>query len=341
LPIELPVRPIAPAKRDPELEKRSRLRTRLAAAGANEVLTYTFVHGKLLDAVGQDRDLAFQLRNALSPDLQYYRLSLTPSLLEKIHPNLKSGTVWTDENEFALFEINKTHSKSALGTDGLPVEFGRLALVFAADDKTAQRKYAGAPYYQAVQYLDRILPYRPGRYSFEPLDGYDFGDNLPARQLSRPFEPRRAAAVVAYGQFIGVVGEYRQAVKKTLKLPPFTAGFEVDIQELPDQLEEPYAPLPKFPVVQQDLSLKMPASVPFAELERALLAGLSQILPESIRAALRQVDIYQSENNSDYRHITFRITLLSYERTLQAPEVNAWLDQLAASAGTQFNAERL
>jgi phenylalanyl-tRNA synthetase beta subunit len=65
-----------------------------------------------LEKVGQDKTLAFKLNNAISPDLQYYRLSLTPSLLEKIHPNIKAGF-----NEFALYEINKTHNKNHMGKD--------------------------------------------------------------------------------------------------------------------------------------------------------------------------------------------------------------------------------
>src|SRR5690606_18371173 len=60
---------------------RSFIRQRLARAGANEVLTYSFVHGDLLQKVGQDPTDAYKVVNSISPDLQYYRLSLTPSLL--------------------------------------------------------------------------------------------------------------------------------------------------------------------------------------------------------------------------------------------------------------------
>ena len=88
------------------LQTKEEVRKVLASAGANEVLTYTFVHGNLLDKIGQDKKLAYQLANALSPDLQYYRFSLIPSLLEKVHPNVKAGY-----GEFAIFEINPVHSK--------------------------------------------------------------------------------------------------------------------------------------------------------------------------------------------------------------------------------------
>src|SRR5690606_36014238 len=59
LPIELPARSIQPVKRDAQLSLKSMIRDVLARAGANEVLTYSFVHGKLLDRMSQSRDDAF------------------------------------------------------------------------------------------------------------------------------------------------------------------------------------------------------------------------------------------------------------------------------------------
>src|SRR6185312_563071 len=99
LPLELPKRDLTPAPQDPQLYLKAQARSILATAGANEALTYSFVHGELLNKVGQDPSNAFQIANALSPDLQYYRLSLLPSLLDKVHANLKAGY-----DRFALFE---------------------------------------------------------------------------------------------------------------------------------------------------------------------------------------------------------------------------------------------
>ena len=48
LPLILPTRDLAPASRNTELDLKSRARTILSKAGANEVLTYTFEHGNLL-----------------------------------------------------------------------------------------------------------------------------------------------------------------------------------------------------------------------------------------------------------------------------------------------------
>src|SRR5690606_563446 len=85
---------------------RAQLRQRLVRAGANEVLTYSFVHGDILKNAGQAVENAYRITNAISPDLQYYRVSLTPSLLDKVNSNIRQRF-----DHFALFEANKVHMK--------------------------------------------------------------------------------------------------------------------------------------------------------------------------------------------------------------------------------------
>ena len=121
LPLELPKRDVSPTIKNPLLALKAEIRERLSKAGANEVLTYSFVHGDLLDKVGQDKQQAYQLSNALSPDLQYYRLSLMPSLLEKIHPNIKAGY-----DRFALFELGKAHTLGEFEANTIPAYAPRL-----------------------------------------------------------------------------------------------------------------------------------------------------------------------------------------------------------------------
>ena len=151
LPLELPGRSIQPVKRDEVLELKSQLRTKLTEFGANEVLTYSFVHGDLLRKARQSTDEAFQVSNALSPDLQYYRISLTPSLLDKVSMNLKSGF-----EKFVIFEMGKVHGRSQLDREGLPREYERLALVYTVNEKLSAKEY-GSAYFNARKYLESLL----------------------------------------------------------------------------------------------------------------------------------------------------------------------------------------
>jgi phenylalanyl-tRNA synthetase beta chain len=342
LPLDLPARDVMPAAKDPLLSLKTEIRNTLSRFGANEALTYSFVHGDLLDKTGQSRDQAFQIANALSPDLQYYRLSLTPSLLEKVHPNIKAG-----HDQFALFELGKVYNKSeAMGLDpeGLPRELNALACVCAANDKAAA-VYSGAPYYQARKYLVNLLAeYHVLHYvRFELLSGADLYGNPWVEQVTAPYEPNRSAVLRdGKGLIWGVVGEFKPAVRRALKLPAFAAGFEFDPLLCAQQTQQQqYVQLPRFPKVEQDICLKVPANLPYGELFRFVWDRLDEKRPAQTYHSLEPVDIYQREDDQAHKQITLRLQIASYERTLTDEEVNALLDRVAEAAHEQFGAERV
>jgi len=338
LPLLLPTRDLTPAVKNAELEARSHLRRVLARAGANEVLTDSFVHGNLFAKAGQDQVQAFQLSNALSPDLQYFRLSLTPSLLELVHPNSKAGY-----DQFALFEVNKVHSKTERDETGLPHEFVRVALVCAVESKIAEREYAGAAFYQARAYAVELLASfgLVGKVRFEPLSSVDFGDHELLRQMVAPYEPKRSAVVTLHDQVIGVVGEYQPQVAAAFKLPSFTAGFELFGSAFDQSAQASYVQLPRFPKVSQDISLKVPAELSYGELYQFVWDEIAKLQPPQTFPSLGPLDIYQRPDDTAHKQVTFRLTIASYERTLTAEEVNKLLDTVAANARERFGAERV
>lgn len=334
LPLTLPKRDLTPTDKNRLLEFKETLRDTLANAGANEILTYSFVHGNLFNKVGQNAELAYQLSNALSPDLQYYRLSLTPSLLEKVHPNIKAGY-----DEFALFEINKTHDKSNVHEDGLPIEEERLAFVFAAGPKAAKAR-VGAPYYQARVFLEQLMSRIGIPIELVPIKHQPTTDT--GKQALAPFEATRAAYVKTDDKLLGVIGEFKQSVLKGLKLPAFSAGFELDILMM-EQYQKPlqYQKLSKFPSTDQDISLKVASDISYNQLtkvvEQVLLAAQKE---HDYRTALAPLDIYEAQDGKT-KHIAYRITVSHPERTLVTAEVTKLLDAVADAAHGKLKSTRL
>jgi phenylalanyl-tRNA synthetase beta chain len=330
LPLDLPTRDLTPTAKDPLLTLKAEVRAKLSAAGANEVLTYSFVHGDLLQKAGQDPAQAFQISNALSPDLQYYRLSLAPSLLEKVHPNIKAGY-----DEFALFELGKTHGLDHKEDDeGLPKEFEFTALVVAAADKL---KPAGSPYYQARKYLEELTG--------TPLEFKPVGEDMQQYPVVQPYAPDRSAlvSVKATGEFLGIIGEFKPGVARGLKLPKYCAGFEVDTTVLQTILKDAkkYVPLPRFPKVTQDITLKVPAELAYQELFDFVWAELAKVQPDNTLPSLAPVDIYQARDDTNHKNITLRLSIASYARTLTDTEVNKLLDAVAVIAKAELNVERI
>ncbi len=336
LPLALPHRDITPADKNEMFEKRTRVRQVLAAAGANEMLSYAFVHGKLLDRVGQQRMNAYELSNALSPDLQYLRLSLTPSLLDRVHANIKAGY-----DQFALFEMNKTHCVGIQDPSepDVPLEVLRLGLVVAMNDKSAAQSVHGAPFYQAKRYLEEVT--LGSIRQLVPLKDFEFGEDIWARELCAPYEAGRSAVIMQDGMVKGVVGEFRSNVRKALKLPAFTAGFELSLDMLPVTSGESYTPLPRFPKVEQDICLKVSADKTYQEVFDLAWDSIGGVLPETALATLSPVDIYQRDDDPSHRQITLRLSIASYERTLTDEEVTKILDHVALTAAEKLNAVRI
>lgn len=285
---------------------RSQLRARLVRAGANEVLTYSFVHGDLIKKSGQSVDNAYRIVNSISPDLQYYRQSITPSLLSHVFANGKAGY-----ESFALFEANKVHQKSdGVNEEGVPVERDSLGFVIA------HTKKQGAAYYDAKQYLEYIAASISAELTYEPaVEAHD--------AISAPFEPKRSAIVreKKTGTAIGVVGEYKKSVQKALKLPAYAAGFEIDpraLQSSIDANELSYRPLSRYPSTERDICFQVSESVPYT----AIVSPVQQVLSETaIVSSVEPLDFYQAEGSAT-KNMTIRIKLTSYEKTMTNDEVS-------------------
>jgi phenylalanyl-tRNA synthetase beta chain len=129
------------------LELKPRIRDLMSSYGANETLTYSFVSGRLLENAGQDSKNSYKIVNSISPELQFVRQSIVPSLLDKAHMNQKIPF-----DKFALFEFNKVY-QTAWGRDAedVPVERSQMGFVLA------ERKTKGAAYYKAKLYVEKLL----------------------------------------------------------------------------------------------------------------------------------------------------------------------------------------
>lgn len=326
LPLEMPKRTTTPTPIDPNLALKQQLRTILAGFGANEVLTYSFVHGNLIEKAGQNKEIAYKLSNALSPDLQYYRLSLTPSLLAQVHPNIKAG-----HDSFSLFEINKTPSVVTPENKGIPSENTMVSLV------TADKFRKDPAYYAARTYLDKLAEALGIKLTYTPIIE-------PAEHpVSVPFEPLRSALVTiaGTGQLLGIAGEYKQSVAKALKLPSFCAGFELDLDQLlAAKPQAAYTPLSRYPSISQDICLEVGAAVLYGSLSEALEQALEKLPDIDQTIDWQPIDIYQAPE-SDKKRITYRVTLTSYERTLTEDVLSNMLEQLAALLQKTAGAARI
>lgn len=304
---------------------RAEVRHVLSRAGANEVLTYNFVHGDILRHARQKLEDSYRITNSISPALQYYRQTMTPNLLNLVRMNTKAGY-----SDFALFELGKTHNKKdGLDEDGVPVEAEFLAFVIAHKSKQAQ-----AAYYEAKHYL-AFLAERLGvkKLRFEPLKSEtDFS-------AVTVFERRRSSAVYDEhtNRLIGVVGEFNGAVKKAFKLTDATAGFEIDPKALYEASRKQgsvYEPLGRFPSAERDVCYKVKHTVEYGAIE----AAAGSVVNDSVKIAVTPLDIYRAKD-ADTKNVTLRYLLTPKNATLTADDVEKVVASLNDAVVTKTDAQ--
>ena len=322
VPRQLPMRRIQPARKNPRRELKRVVREALAKAGANEVLSYSFVHERVLKGAGQDPAQAFRLSNALSPDLQYYRLSVLPSLLDKVHANIKAG-----HNEFMLFEIGKGHTKARMGEDGLPAEQSLIDLVYSS-----KKPRAGAAFYRVRATLDQLARDSGLTLVYTPVTAAQ-DDPVYA-----PFDINRSAHVwvqssetagQAERTLIGVVGELRPAVVKHFKLPDYTAAASLRLDVMEQIWRDTvvhYQPMSRYPTTARDISIQTSTEVTYDELMQAVSSAMtraSETYPDVTIRDLTPLSIYKATPDASHQTTTFRLTLSSSKATLSAERVRS------------------
>lgn len=306
---------------------RARIRKIMTRSGANEVLTYSFIHGDLLAKVGQEAENSYRIVNSISPSLQYYRQSLTPSLLDIVHSNIKFGF-----DKFALFEINKVHLKSdGYNSESVPLESDSMAMVVAS-----KMMLKGAPFYQSKKILEYLTQELGVKLAFKPIDK---SLDIDAVMVS-PFEHRRSAALIDIqtNNVIGVLGEYKRSVAKSFKLPDYTAGFEISTRKLYDMVcksETNYQPLSRFPSADRDICFRVADSVQYDDIINALEKTKDS---DSISMSFMPVDIYRPKDGQT-KNVTIRVTLTSYDHTLGGNEVSAEINELMQRVSEVTGAE--
>ena len=279
------IEPVLPlhgtAEKNPGLAIKTKTRNILSSFGANEVLTYSFVSGKLLEKAGLNLKNSYRIVNSISPELQYIRQSIVPSLLDKAFVNQKLPV-----DKFAIFEINKVYQKSdGMNAEKVPVEKMRLGFVLA------ERKNQGTAYYVVKNYVEKLLDDLNIKVDLKPLK-----NNLPE---ALPFEKKRSAEILVNGEMIGVVGEFKNSVRRAFKLGDFLAGFEIDFEKLVEYYH-PTKEVDVEPVVEKR-DLTVDTDKTYAE----VIDKIQKVLAKNnLEAKITPLAIYQPE---EIKHISVHL----------------------------------
>ncbi len=306
LPINFPQRPFVCPEIDPMLELKTELRTMLSdRLGANEVLTYSFVSKALQEKAGEDPQDSYQIINSISPELECFRQSIVPSLLDKIRENKKAGF----EN-FTLYELNQITKKAwGLNDENVPTMKTQLGLTTFGD------------YYQTKYYLNELSRTMGFNFELRPIN------------KSALLEPLHAAAIYLNGVQIGELGEIKSSVLKQFKLTPIISALAINLDPCLSAKKtcKTSIKLSKFPFVSRDLTFRVANERKFIDIESSIEEVLSKI--SDIIYTIKPVSIFRKSKDNQ-KNLSFHLEIASKSKTLASKEISDIIEQITNSLKT-------
>ena len=311
IPKTLPTRSFKGSPKNPLFALKSEIRNTLSdVIGANELLTYSFVSKSLQQKVGENIEDSYEIVNSISPELQCFRQSIIPSLLEKTYENQKAGF-----KDFVLYEMNQVAKKSfGMQPDQTPSLESHLAICLEGD------------YYQIKQICETL-----GRRL-----GFDFKFTDFKSAQYPYFEPLHSVDIKVGQTVIGALGEIKHSVLKGMKLKNI-AALEINLVPLLSltPILRGAQKISRFPSVTRDLTVKTSDQVSFATLNQTIEKALKR---DNFVYEIEPVSIYRQTENSETRNCSFHLSFASTVKTMSADEISDIMKQIAQNI-TELGAE--
>ncbi len=305
VPSRLRAFPAPAGEADLRHDNAEKLRARLRAQGFSEARTSHFVSPEALAKAGLSEANAVRVRNPLGADQALLRPALLSGLLEAVTRNLHHGA-----EGVRLFEIGPVFRC------GEKEEQTALALVSTGRREGSwQGEGAGVDFYD----LKGVLA--------AALDGLEFAaaDGLVLRIAGSGIE--------------GVVRRLPRALSEAChaKAPVYYAEVVIDGWLSRGPAAVRVGALPKFPAMQRDLSLILPVSASYAEVEKSLAGARAPHL-----RSVELKDVFSDPTSANLpagqRSLTVTLTFREEGRTLTADEVDRAVETLRDHAKTELGA---
>jgi phenylalanyl-tRNA synthetase beta chain len=297
------------------------LRERMAAAGYQEVVSYSFVEE------GWERDFAgnaepIRLLNPIASQLAVMRSNLIGGLIASVRYNLNRRL-----DRVRIFEIGRAFLRDASVADSdLEVAGIRQPMRIAAAAFGAVGEEQWGMNGRSVDFFDikndvEVL-LAPAQVRVEPAPH-------PA------LHPGRSARVLLNESEVGWIGELHPWWQQKYELPAPLVLFEMDAEPLLGRNLPQYAEVSKFPPVRRDLAVTVDEKVAV----QSIVDGLNRS-KTAIVDAISVFDVYRGKGiENGKKGLAFRVLLQDTQKTLTDAEVDAALADLRRVLEHEYGAK--
>lgn len=323
---------LPPSEGHPDLAIKQKLRDVLVGAGLDEVITYSLTSMGAVQKVSPAEAVSeryLRLSNPVSPEREYLRRSILPTLLEALATNLR------ERDRVLLFEIgNVFWPLASPGSHGewLPDEPLRLGIALAGPrgdlfwNGTVREPL---DFFDLKGIIETVMA-RLGlaeRVTFVPVtdDERFHPGRAAALLLDKPAETADAVSANAQGngrrgsiavlsERVGIFGELHPVVCERLEIEaPRASAAELDLDRLIVQAQPPiYRAISRYPATIQDLAVVAAHDVPAERIAAVIRRGAGELLE-----SLTLFDVYTGPQVGEGKHsLAYRLAFRAPDRTL-------------------------
>ena len=298
------------------------LRERLAAAGYQEVINYSFVEEEWeKDFAGNAQPI--RLLNPIASQLAVMRSNLIGCLVANVRYNLNRKL-----DRVRIFEVGRAFLRDVSIPDGdldvagvcQPMRIAAAAFG-AADDEQWGITDRSVDFFDLKNDIEVLLA--PALVRFEPA-------------AHPALHPGRSACVLLDGSEIGWIGELHPRLQRKYELPAPVILFEMDAEPLLARSLPQYVEVSKFPLVHRDLAIIVDEKIAV----QSILDGLRHSKPPIVDA-ISVFDVYRGKGiEIGKKGLAFRVLLQDTQKTLTDAEVDAALAGLLRVLEQEYGAKR-
>ena len=281
---------------------RRRVRDVVWAAGAFEVMTYSFVSADQLTNLGLEPGDHLKLKNPLSVEQAYLRSSLLPSHLTTLERNRKYAKA------VRFCEVSNVFVKRGKGQQ--PDEPMRLGLMVCELESV---------YSRAKGILDGIAA------------ALNVDLAVRSDESSDVYAPGRYGTIWLGDERIGGIGQIHPARVHLMKVEGEVAYFEVDLMTLIDASKtKAYVGRSSFPTISRDVALLVPVGVGWQDIREATSGWDVEFVG----------DYYGQGLPPGMRGMTIRLTLALPDRTPTEPEARELEESVLSRLAHKYGVQR-
>jgi phenylalanyl-tRNA synthetase beta chain len=312
---------LAPPQKNSNFEASRLFRNLLRSTGFIEIINPSLTGEKEINiSLGADVDKSgvLELKNPISKDYAFFRISIIPDILKSLSENSKKY------KNIKIFEIGKIYK----GTDEKSNEYPVSEKNVLCGSICTGIKHAGkeTEFYGGKGVVEFLLK-ESGikKFVFNGIGGAAGSDSV--------FNENAALEILLGKKRAGIFGEIKKEILDGLKIEYKVFAFELDIDYIKDFIssKKSFIQPNKYPEIEQDISITAGQDTEYASIEK-LIKGFSPLIKN-----VRLADIYRGKQiGEDKISFLIRYDAAADDRTLTMEEANSLRDGLVKELNNRF-----